>query len=129
MKTVIIAVALLFCSTVLYAAEEVQVEKSFKDFCREWMSIIKKNKPGNVFCKQDKDCYVAEYSALGDSHDAKIKKTVNKKTPYIGILKYREKVFKNKAATRERAIAGPFTAASERNVTELFVFQNGQWQW
>jgi len=123
-----LAVALLCCSTV-FAAEEVQVEKSFKDFCKEWMSIIKKNKPNNVFCREDKGAYVAEYSSLGDAHDAKIKKTVNKKTPYIGILKYREKVFKNKAATRERAIAGPFTAASERNVTELFVFQEGKWQW
>jgi hypothetical protein len=27
-----------------------------------------------------------------------IKKTVNKKTPYIGILKYREKVFRSKDA-------------------------------
>jgi hypothetical protein len=128
MRTVMLAVALLCCSTV-FAAEEVQVEKSFKDFCKEWMSIIKKNKPNNVFCREDKGAYVAEYSSLGDAHDAKIKKTVNKKTPYIGILKYREKVFKNKAATRERAIAGPFTAASERNVTELFVFQEGKWQW
>jgi hypothetical protein len=128
MRTVILTVALLCCSTV-FAAEEVQVEKSFKDFCTEWMSIIKKNKPNNVFCREDKGSYVAEYSSLGDAHNATIKKTVNKKTPYIGILKYREKVFKNKAATRERAIAGPFTAASERNVTELFVFQEGKWQW
>ncbi len=128
MRTVILAVVLLCCSTV-FAAEEVQVEKSFKDFCNEWMRIIKKNKPTNVFCREDKGSYVAEYSSLGDTHDAKIKKTVNKKTPYIGILKYREKVFKNKAATREGAISGPFTAASERNVTELFVFQEGKWQW
>jgi len=128
MKTVILAVALLCCSTVL-AAEEVQVEKSFKDFCEKWISIIKKNKPNNVFCSEDKGIYVAEYSVQGDTHDATIKKTDNKKTPYIGILKYREKVFRNKAATCKKAIAGPFATAVDRNVTELFVFQRGKWQW
>ena len=128
MRTVILVVAFLCCSTV-FAAEEVQVEKSFMDFCKKWMSIIKKNKPNNVFCRKDKGSYVAEYSFLGDAHDATIKKTVNKKTPYIGILKYREKVFRNNAATCEKAIAGPFMAATERNVTELFVFQRGKGQW
>ena len=127
MKTVMLAVALVCCSTV--AAEEAQVEKSFKVFCKKWISIIKKNKPNNVFCREDKGAYVAEYSSMGDVHNATIKKTVNKKTPYIGILKYREKVFRNNAATCEKAIAGPFMAATERNVTELFVFQHGKWQW
>jgi hypothetical protein len=128
MKTVILAIALLCCSTV-FAAGEIRVEKSFKDFCEKWISIIKKNKPNNVFCREDKGAYVAEYSVQGDTHDATIKKTDNKKTPYIGILKYREKVFRNKAATCKKAIAGPFTAAVERNVTELFVFKRGKWQW
>jgi len=128
MKTIMLAVALLCCSTV-FAAEEAQVEKSFKVFCKKWIRIIKKNKPNNVFCREDNGAYVAEYSSMGDEHNATIKKTVNKKTPYIGILKYREKVFRNKAATCKKAIAGPFAAAVDRNVTELFVFQRGKWQW
>ena len=66
---------------------------------------------------------------MGDEHNTAIKKTTNKKTPFVGILKYREKVFKCSAATCEGAIAGPFRVASERNVTELFIYQNGEWQW
>ena len=93
------------------------------------MQILKKNKPGQVFCKESKEGYIAEYATMGDEHNTAIKKTTNKKTPFVGILKYREKVFKCSAATRERAIAGPFRVASERNVTELFIYQNGEWQW
>jgi len=127
MKAIIVAVVFFLCSAAY--ADESHVEKSFNDFCKEWMSILKKNKPNSKFCREEKGCYIAEYSFLSDEHMTTVKKTANKKTPYIGILKYREKVFKNQAATRERALAGPFTAASERNVTELFVFQNGKWQW
>ncbi len=128
MKKVVLIVALLFCSNA-FAAEEITVERSFKNFCTKWLQIKKKFQPANIYCKENKGVYVAEYSDLSEAHNAAIKKTVNKKSPFIGILKYREKVFKNTAATRERAIAGPFTAASERLVTELFVYQDGQWQW
>ena len=107
----------------------VTVEQSFKSFCNNWVQILKKNKPGQVFCKESKEGYIAEYATMGDEHNTAIKKTTNKKTPFVGILKYREKVFKCSAATREGAIAGPFRVASERNVTELFIYQNGEWQW
>jgi hypothetical protein len=128
MKKVFLLALLLCCSTV-FAAEDVTVEQSFKSFCNNWVQILKKNKPGQVFCKESKEGYIAEYATMGDEHDTAIKKTTNKKTPFVGILKYREKVFKCSAATREGAIAGPFRVASERNVTELFIYQNGEWQW
>jgi hypothetical protein len=128
MKKVVLLVALLCCSTV-FAAEDIKIENSFKDFCKKWLQIKKKFQPSNVFCKESNGVYVAEYSDLSEAHDASIKKTVNKKTPFIGILKYREKVFKNTAASRERALSGPFTTSSERMVTELFIYQNGEWQW
>jgi hypothetical protein len=128
MKKVFLLALLLCCSTV-FAAEDVTVEQSFKSFCNNWVQILKKNKPGQVFCKESKEGYIAEYATMGDDHDTAIKKTTNKKTPFVGILKYREKVFKCSAATREGAIAGPFRVASERNVTELFIYQNGEWQW
>jgi hypothetical protein len=121
--------ALLICSSTVFAAEDVTVEQSFKSFCNNWVQILKKNKPSQVFCKESKEGYIAEYATMGDEHNTAIKKTTNKKTPFVGILKYREKVFKCSAATRERAIAGPFRVASERNVTELFIYQNGKWQW
>ncbi len=128
MKKLIVLVILLSC-TVAFAADDTEVHKNFQNFCKEWVSIIKKNKPNQVFCKGNKGVYIAEYSTLTDQHDAAIKRTVVKKTPYIGILKYREKIFKCSAATRERALAGPFTVANERLVTELFVYQDGKWQW
>jgi len=128
MKKVFLLALLLCCSTV-FAVEDITVEQSFKSFCKNWVQILKKNKPGQVFCKESKEGYIAEYATMGDEHNTAIKKTTNKKTPFVGILKYREKVFKNSAATRERAIAGPFRVASERNVTELFIYQNGEWQW
>jgi len=121
--------ALLICSSTVFAAEDVTVEQSFKSFCNNWVQILKKNKPGQVFCKESKEGYIAEYATMDDEHNTAIKKTTNKKTPFVGILKYREKVFKCSAATREGAIAGPFRVASERNVTELFIYQNGEWQW
>jgi hypothetical protein len=128
MKKVFLLALLICCSTV-FAAEDVTVEQSFKSFCNNWVQILKKNKPGQVFCKESKEGYIAEYATMGDEHNTAIKKTTNKKTPFVGILKYREKVFKCSAATREGAIAGPFRVASERNVTELFIYQNGEWQW
>jgi hypothetical protein len=122
-------IALLICCSTVFAAEDATVEQSFKSFCNNWVQILKKNKPGQVFCKESKEGYIAEYATMGDEHNTAIKKTTNKKTPFVGILKYREKVFKCSAATREGAIAGPFRVASERNVTELFIYQNGEWQW
>jgi len=122
-------IALLLCCSTAFASEDAKVEESFKDFCKNWVKIIKKNKPGNVFCKESREGYIAEYATMGDEHNTAIKKTSNKKTPFVGILKYREKVFKCSAATREGAIAGPFRVASESNVTELFIYQNGEWQW
>jgi hypothetical protein len=129
MKKVFLIALLVCCSTAFASSDEATVEQSFKDFCKNWVQILKKNKPGNVFCKESSTGFIAEYATMGDDHNTTIKKTTNKKTPFVGILKYREKVFKCSAATRERAIAGPFRVASERNVTELFIYQNGQWQW
>ena len=91
------------------------------------MQTKKKFKRGEIICNKIKDGFVAEYRDLSDHHETQIKKTTNKRSPFIGILKYKELKYMNQAPTQDQAMAGPFKAVSEQSVTELFIYMNNRW--
>ena len=120
----------LFLS-VTYADED-EVEKSFQKFSQNWMNSLhameEKGKK-NLTCKKVKNYYRAEYRGYSKTFSTSIKKTSSKETPYIGILRYKERKFVSHARTFEGALRGPFTIVSEYPVKEIFMFSHGKWQY
>ena len=128
----LVIATLLSVHPIASATEESEVEVSFKSFNQKWMQYLydqEEREQRNISCKKVKEQYVAEYKAYSKDYSATIKKTQYQGTPYIGILSYREKKFVSQAATMEGAIRGPFNLMDECNVTEIFAYVNGKWQY
>ncbi len=131
-KVVVFSAFLFFLLPLIYAMEEGRVELSFRQFSQKWMNSLQereeKNKK-NLTCKKVKNYYRAEYMGYSRAHSVTVKKTDYKKTPYLGILSYKEKKFVCHAITFEGALRGPFTVVYECPVTELFIFSDGEWHY
>ena len=111
---------------------EIEVEKSFQEFNKQWMETKYKREASNkknLSCKKVKDYYRAEYTGYSRAYSSTIKKTTSKKTPYIGILSYKEKKFASYAKTFEGALRGPFDFVYKYPVKEIFIFSNGEWRY
>ena len=114
------------------AVEDNEVEVSFRQFSQKWMNSLQEREEGNkknLTCKKVKNYYRVEYTGYSSAHSVTVKKTDYKKTPYIGILRYKEKKFVCHAITFEGALRGPFTVVYECPVTELFIFSDGEWHY
>ncbi len=118
----------LFCYNTAGAVESTAVEASFKVFCDERIEFLKAAQSPQVGYARERTAFVAQYTDFGKEYDFSVKKTKYKTSPYIGILKYKEKKYISTANTRQKARKGPFTCTTVCPVTEIFVYHEGKWQ-
>jgi len=124
----------LVLSLPIYAAaiEDSDVEKAFVKFQQEW--IEKLNQHGkygkkHIEVKEDKDHkgYIASYLELSDPFEYRIKKTGQKGSPYVGVMRYKRMEYSSTGKTREEASNGQFQCKRQLTVTEIFRFSGGKW--
>jgi hypothetical protein len=114
-------------------AEDAEVEQAFVKFQHEWISKLNqhgKYGKGNVQVEEDlnnKGNYTASYFTLSDPIDYRIKKTTQKGSPYVGVLRYKKMVCSSRGKTPEEASAGNFKCEHKQTVTEIFRFSDGKW--
>lgn len=113
------------------AADEAAVKKAFEVFQEEWLNKLNRHGDyGLEKLKVEKDSQgrdTALYRVLTKSLESEVKATGDKRSPYIGVLKYEEQTFASHADTQEMAKQGPFECERIVVVTEVFRYSNGEW--
>lgn len=110
-------------------SDQAKAEQSFSALCKQWVETLNSYSRNNIVCTQQPDgMFVAEYTVCSDKLEMEVKPTASKAC-FVGKLRYCEQKYRNCAKTREEAVRGPFTLAAETNVTQLFLYRNGGWQY
>jgi len=120
------------CS-VVYAADDTQIEASFVAFQKTW--IQKLNKEGRYGEKsmrvdrsaEDRSLFVARYDMVKESGEHRIKKTGQTACPYVGVLRYEVWTCTAKAKTHDEAKRGPWECQPQSEITEIFRYAGGMW--
>ena len=106
-------------------AKREQVRRSFDRFASSWMEKMERAEAANrrepSVQSRNGRTYVT-YRGYGESFDIELRPTGSSRTPYVGLLRYKEILFAcaDPSASRCRA-------ASRTPVTEIFRFQDGRW--
>ncbi|MCX8043289.1 MAG: hypothetical protein N3B18_04095 [Desulfobacterota bacterium] len=114
---------------VTWAFDQHHVEQSFAAFCKDWVATLNRYAQNNIACEQKDDQCIAEYRVCDDNLNIHVKPVPSAPACFIGTLRYREKKYRRAAQTCADAVRGPFALASETNVTQLFLYRNGVWQY
>lgn len=130
---VLAALLLLSFSSHALAVDDAEVEKAFVKFQHDW--IAKLNKYGtygksHLQVKEDeahKGSYVASYLMLTEPFEYRIKKTGQKASPYVGVIRYKKMTYASKGNTPEEASGGTFKCVHESIVTEIFRYSGDKW--
>jgi hypothetical protein len=99
--------------------------RSFKSFASGWMDKMKRVETRNQTSPQIRlhgSRNVSSYKGYGSDFKIEIKPTGYAKAPFVGVLRYTERVFD---CADERATRCQI--ASTIPVTEIFRFQDGRW--
>jgi hypothetical protein len=113
------------------AADDEAVKKAFEVFQNDW--IAKMNHHGEFGkdkIKVEKDSqgrYCAVYRLIAKDTESEVKPTGDKASPYVGVLKYEEQTYANRADSPELAKQGPFECEKQVLVTEIFRYAGGKW--
>ena len=133
------SIIVLMCGLVIsfssfaLAIEDSDVEKAFVKFQHDWIEKLNhygKYGKKNVEVKEDQDhkgTYVASYLELSDPFEYRIKKTGQKGSPYVGVIRYKKMEYSSRGKTPEEASNGNFECKRQLTVTEIFRFSGGKW--
>jgi hypothetical protein len=113
------------------ADDEAAVKKAFEVFQGEWLNNLNRHGDyGLEKLKVEKEAqgrYTAVYRVLTESVESEVKATGDKRSPYVGVLKYEEQTYASHADTPELAKEGPFQCERTVVVTEIFPYSRGKW--
>jgi hypothetical protein len=113
------------------AAEDEAVKEAFEVFQNDWIAKLSQHGEfGEGKIKVEKDPqgrYRATYRAIAKDRESEVKATGDKKSPYVGVLKYEEQTYAHIADTPELARQGPFECERRVVITEIFRYTNGKW--
>jgi len=112
-----------------YESERLKAERSFPEFCKNWVETLNKYAQDNIACKRMHDRYVAEYANCSNDYAFEVKKPASGGNSFVGTLQLREAKYQSCAQSCEGARQGPFTLSTETNVTHIFLYRNGRWQY
>jgi hypothetical protein len=106
---------------------------SFDVFTIEWMKKLSRaeefRRTQDVKVTQSTEGFLAEYTGYLPHRYITIKKTESKDTPFVGILTYYEKTMQCAGKTKEEALQGPFQPAGSQQISEIFRFTRGKWEY
>ena len=117
-------------ATAGFAEDENKVLENFKHFSHAWMaklSQLNDQNQKNIRIESSNGWYTGQYICYGDQCRFRIKKTVSKKTPYIGFLSYSEMRIQKAGRTKRQAVNDPGRVYHEIPVTEIFRYTDNHW--
>jgi hypothetical protein len=110
-----------------------KAEESFVTFQQEWMKKLQQHGfygLSNVKVEEDgaqKGVYIAKYVELSEPKESEVRKTANKASPYVGVLKYERWEYVNRGSNPEEARKGPFKPESRELISEVFRYSKDKW--
>lgn len=108
--------------------------EQFKHFALEW--IAKNNRTyvkgtrDNIKVTEQGGTYVAQYmTSEPSSLETLVKPSEYDHTPFIGVMRYEEKLYRAEGATPEAAKSGTFEEIDSTRITEIFRYAKNKWQY
>lgn len=106
---------------------------SFDAFTIEWMKRLSQaeefHRTSKMKVIEAPEGFSAEYVGYLPHRYITIKKTESEDTPFVGILTYYEKTMRCVGKTKEEALQGPFQPSDSQQVSEIFRFTRGKWEY
>lgn len=108
--------------------------EQFKHFALEWLaknnrSYVKGTRE-HVKVTQEGSTYVAQYmQSEPSSLETLVKPSEYEHTPFIGVMRYEEKLFRSEGPTAEAAKSGTFQEVDSTRITEIFRYAKNKWQY
>lgn len=104
--------------------------RGFREFCDSWMQKLRDREAYNIShldWQKNATGVSGQYTAYGTDCTC-IAREEPGKDP-IGKITYREVIYRREGATPEAALAGPSTIVEQSDVTEIFRWAKGRWQY
>jgi hypothetical protein len=104
--------------------------RNFQAFCDEWMQKLRDRETYNNshITWENKDGRVSgEYTGYGTDKTCVAREEPGKDP--IGKINYRETRYRREGATQAEAMAAPGTVVEQEDVTEIFRYAKGRWQY
>ncbi|WP_167512491.1 hypothetical protein [Oceanidesulfovibrio marinus] len=120
--------------TVLANPKAAKALEQFKHFALEWLaknnrSYVKGTRE-HVKVTQEGNLYVAQYmQSEPSSLETLVKPSEYEHTPFIGVMRYEEKLFRSEGSTAEAAKSGTFQEVDSTRITEIFRYAKNKWQY
>ncbi len=105
---------------------------SFDTFTIEWMKKLEETEQfqkTKAKVTESPEGFSAEYTGYLPPRYTHVKKTESSDTPYVGILTYYEETLRSSGKTKEEALQGPFLHVEQTQVSEIFRFTKGKWEY
>ncbi|MBI3246864.1 MAG: hypothetical protein HYZ50_10190 [Deltaproteobacteria bacterium] len=119
-------------AVVVVAISEDAALALFDTFTVEWMKKLEETEQFHKTKAQvteSADGFSAEYTGYLPPRYTLVKKTESPDTPYVGILTYYEEKLRCTGKTKEEALQGTFSQVEQTQVSEIFRFTNGKWEY
>lgn len=97
-------------------------QSSFDRFARSWMEKMRRIEDDNRRKPKVHSPSQVSYRGYGDGFETELRPTKHPSTPYVGILRYTERLY-----TCSDARARSCSISVTTPVTEIFRFQGGKW--
>ena len=127
----LLLLALLFSGPVQAEDVPAPVLTSFESFSKDWMarleqvnqqnSRVPKTEPGS------NGRVVGRYVHYGPDYNREVRGTDSRATPYVGILRYAQKMMEKEGETPQKMREHPGIATGEISVMEIFRYTGGRW--
>lgn len=128
LATAIILVAAPICRS----AQTETVEQAFLAFSKTWLATLQasylytREKP--QILEGNQEIVVRFFYLNPGSIRTDVKAAPGNTGVYTGILRYRECLYESRGSTRQEALDGFFTLVSQKEIIEIFLYQNGCWK-
>jgi len=104
---------------------------SFEKFSQGWMCRLEQvNRDNSLDLKTESAAngrLVGRYICYGPDCAREVRTTDSKATPYVGIIRYAQKVMEKEGETPQKMKDHPGMPTSEIKVTEIFRYTGGRW--
>ena len=109
-----------------------QVYKAFRNFAGTWINKLNRNH-FKGFARMEVVPVSTGYKAMYHRFDpntviCQVKRTKSSSVPYVGILKYKERIYESTGNSPQDCKNGDFATVKTIAVTEIFNYKNGAWQ-
>jgi hypothetical protein len=100
---------------------------SFEIFAKEWMEkaqALEEKHRSNPTVKPGATAPIVTYRGYAEDYDVEMRRTGNAKAPYIGLLRYTERVYSCASIQAQEC-----SIVSTIPVTEVFRYREGRWSY